>query len=188
MGKKSQTNALESLLLILIVALACSSTDDTQKANQIVDDANQVIADANKASEDGLAKVYSMETMLPKIKTQSDLGIARSVARDGISVLAKAKDKYDEAANKIADAGKLSINEKFKEYLDLKSQEMKTRSTAIETASREPQALIDSQTVSEFSFKAKSITDNFNNLKQQADDLAKKAAKLQEENKDVIKH
>jgi hypothetical protein len=186
MNKKTQINALVLVIVIFTVALACSN-DETQKANNLVDDANVSITDANKNSDDGLAKIYSMEAMLPRIKSQNDLNSARSVANDCISVLTKAKDKYTEATSKLQEAGKMSINEKLKEYLDLKAQEMKKRSEAMETAIREPQALIDSNNVSEYTFKVKSITESFKNLRQEADDLAKKADKLQEENKDVIK-
>jgi hypothetical protein len=64
---------------------------------------------------------------------------------------------------------------------------MSKRSEAMDTAIREPQALIQTDSVSEYTFKVKSITDNFKGLQQAADDLAKKADKLQEENKDAIK-
>jgi hypothetical protein len=166
--------------------MACSS-DETQKANKLVDDANDTVKIANKNSEDGLAKIYSMEAMLPRIKNQNDLNAARSVANECISILNKAKDGYTEAANKLGDASKMSINDKFKEYLGLRSQEMSKRSEAMDTAIREPQALIQTDSVSEYTFKVKSITDNFKGLQQAADDLAKKADKLQEENKDAIK-
>ena len=186
MVKKTSLDMFIPLLLIFTVALACSN-DQTQKANSLVDDANVSITDANKNSDDGLAKVYSMEAMLPRIKSQNDLNLARSVANDCIPILTKAKDKYTEAASKLEDAGKMSINEKLKEYLDLRAQEMKKRSEAMEAAVREPQALIDSNSVSEYTFKVKSITESFKNLRQAAEDLAKKADKVQEENKDVIK-
>jgi hypothetical protein len=186
MTKNVKLNALFSMLLIFIVGLACSS-DDTAKANKLVDAANETIKDANKNAEDGLAKVYGVETMIPKIKSQNDLTSVRSVATECISILNKAKDKFKEADSQLEEAGKMSINEKFKEYIDLKAQEMKKRSEAMETAVREPQALIDTNSVSEYAFKAKSITESFKSLRQEADDLAKKADKLQEENKDAIK-
>jgi hypothetical protein len=186
MVKKKRFDVFIPLLLIFTVALACSN-DETQKANSLVDAANESVKDANKNTEDGLAKIYSMEAMLPRIKSPNDLNAARTVANDCIAILNKAKDKYTDAASKLEEADKMSINEKLKEYLDLKAQEMKKRSEAMETAIREPQALIDSNSVSEYTFKVKSITDSFKNLRQEADDLAKKADKLQEENKDVIK-
>jgi hypothetical protein len=187
MIKKTKFNALVSLLFLFIVGVACSGTDDTAKANKLVDDANESVKDANNNSESGLAKIYSMENMLPNIRNQNDLGTVRSVANECIPILNKAKDKYTDASGKLEEASKMSLNDKFKEYLDLKSQEMAKRSEAMEAAVREPQALIDSNNVSEYTFKVKSITENFKSLKQAADDLAKKAAKLQEENKDAIK-
>jgi len=186
MTQRTKLNVLFPILLVLAVALACSS-DDTAKANKLVDDANESVKDANNNSESGLAKVYSMENMLPNIHNQNDLGAARSVANECISILNKAKDKYADASSKLEEASKMSLNDKFKEYLDLKSQEMAKRSEAMEAAVREPQALIDSNSVSEYTFKVKSITENFKSLKQAADDLAAKAAKLQAENKDAIK-
>jgi len=184
---KTKLNAIISLIVIFAVALACSSADETQKANQLVADGNKSLSEARTNAENGIAKVYGMEAMLPRIKTQTDLDTARKVANDCISILNKAKDKYIEASAKFDEADKLSIHEKFKEYIELKAQEMKKRSEAVETAIREPQALIDSNNVSEYSFKVKSITESFKNLQQEADDLSKKADKIQEENKDVIK-
>ena len=162
MIRKHKLTPLVLVIVIFTVALACSN-DETQKANSLVDAANESVKDANKNTEDGLAKIYSMEAMLPRIKSQNDLNAARTVANDCISILTKAKDKYTEAASKLEEADKMSINEKLKEYLDLKAQEMKKRSEAMETAVREPQALIDSNSVSEYTFKVKSITDSFKN-------------------------
>jgi hypothetical protein len=184
---KTKLNAILSLVLIFAVALGCSSTDETQKANKLVADGNESFNEAKKNAEDGFAKVYKMEAMLPRIKSQADLLAARSVANESISILNKAKDKYIEASNKFAEADKLSIHEKFKEYLDLKSQEMKKRSDAMDAIMGEPQALIQTESVSEYQFKVRSIADNFKNLLQSADELAKKADKIQEENKDAIK-
>ena len=186
MTKRTERNSILPVLFILIAALACSN-DETAKANKLVDDANDVVKDANKASQDGLAKIYGMEAMLPKIKNQNDLSAARGVANECISILTKAKQSYSDASDKLGQASKMSINQKFKEYLDLKSQEMKKRSDAMDAAIGEPQALIQTESVSEYTFKVKSITDNFKNLQQAADDVAKKADKIQEENKDAIK-
>ena len=186
MNNRTNLGAVISLILIFLVALGCSN-DETAKANKLVDDANDVVKDANKASQDGLAKIYGMESMLPKIKSQNDLNAARSVASECITILTKAKQSYSDAADKLEQASKMSINEKFKEYIDLKSQEMKKRSESMDAAIGEPQALIQTENVSEYTFKVKAIADNFKSLQQAAEDIAKKADKLQEENKDAIK-
>ena len=187
MNRKAEIHGLFAVIIIFVAALGCSNADETAKANKLMDDANDVVEEANKAWQDGLAKIFGMEAMLPNIKNQNDLNAARAVANECISILTKAKQSYSDASDKLGQASKMSTNDKFKEYLDLKSQEMKKRSDAMDAAIGEPQALIQTESVSEYTFKVKAVTDNFKSLQQAADDLAKKADKIQEENRDAIK-
>jgi hypothetical protein len=62
MDDKTKHNALISLLLIIFIALACSSYE-IAKANKLVDDANEILKDADKRSQDGLAKFTGMEAI-----------------------------------------------------------------------------------------------------------------------------
>lgn len=180
-------NLLVSFLILVAFALACSSSDETEKANKSVDEANVAITDANKNAADGMKKIQEMEAMIPNIKNEEDLKSGRDIAKESISLYEKARDQYKEASNKFGEAGKFKINDKFKEYLDAKSLEMKKRSELMEAIIEEPKALIDSESRKVYQEKVTKILEKSKALKKEVDELETKANKIHEDNKDIFK-
>ena len=117
------------------------------------------------------------------VGSQTQVNEAKAI----IANLEKARDGYTDAGNKFLEASKLKLQDKFKEYLDAKGQEMKKRGEMTGALIAEPQALIDSNNHTDYEKKASDATAKFQGLKKEADDLESKANKIYEENKSLFK-
>src|ERR1044072_9211663 len=104
-----------------------------------------------------------------------------------IADLEKARDGYKEAGSKFEEASKLDVKDKFKDYLSVKSKEMNKRSELTSALMREPKALIDSKGPDEYKKKVNQVVAKVTTLKKDAEELAGKADKIFEENKDLFK-
>ena len=176
------SNALLAGLLLLGVALACSSTDETEKANKLVNEGNAAIAEGKKYVADGEEKKSRM------LQTPvAQLADARTLAREAIRAYEQAEQKAKEAAGKFDEASKLKIGDKFKEYLSLKVKEFNKRAELVEALKGAPQALIDSENRASFISHANEANQKAEILAKEADDLETQADKLQKDNPDSIK-
>jgi polyhydroxyalkanoate synthesis regulator phasin len=182
MNNQRYSNAVMGLLLLVAAVLACSSGDETAKANKLVDEGNAAVAEAKKFVTEAEAKKQQM--MNTPIARLAD---ARATAQEAIAAYDKAKEKCKEASKKYEEASKLKIKDKFKEYLTIKVKEYDKRAELVETAKGTPQALIDSKTRSAFAGMAKANNERVDRLTKEADDLAGQADKLQKDNPDLFK-
>lgn len=186
MLKLRQFGLMFVLALAVVGATACKIYE-TDKANKLVDAANASIKDANDKTQSGTSKLVEMEAAVPNIEDEEGLTKWRTEAKAIIADLEKARDGYTDAGNKFLEASKLKLQDKFKEYLDAKGQEMKKRGEMSAALIAEPQALIDSNTRDDFKNKASEVDKKYQDLKKQADDLESKANKIFEENKALFK-
>lgn len=170
MYHQTKRNAFFALTLMLTFILACSAlSDDTEKANKLVAEGNTAIDEGNKLATDADAK--------------GD----KASAQDAINTLTKAGEKYREAAKKFDEASKLKINDKFKEYLSLKSQEFNKRAELMEVAKKNSQAMLDSDDPETLMTKVQENKTQVEKLDKEAKDLETKADKIRTDNKDLIK-
>lgn len=183
MNYKNQLTALAAFVLLVIVVLACSSGgNDTEKANKLVDEGNAAVQDAKKSiteAEDLKQKMLHTDV--------SQLSEARATAKDAIAAYEKAEAKCKEAAAKYDEASRMKLNDKFKEYLALKVKEYNKRAEMVATAKGVPQALIDSESREGWVNKANEVNGRVDKLRQEADDIATQADKLQKDNPDIFK-
>ncbi|MGA9771575.1 MAG: hypothetical protein WBV94_21260 [Blastocatellia bacterium] len=185
-SKKRNYLLVVTALLMCAFVTACSF-DETEKANKLVDAANTAIKDANDKNVRGTNNLVDMEKAIPEMSDDADLERLRSKAKDIIADLEKARDGYKEAGSKFDEAGKLDVKDKFKEYLNFKAKEMNTRSEMAAAVIAEPKALIDSKGPDEYQKKIDGLLAKVTNLRKDAEDLAGKADKIFEENKDLFK-
>ena len=182
LSKQGYSSAVMALLVLVAAVLACSSGDETAKANKLVDEGNAAVQEAKKFVTEAEAKKQQMlNTPIAR------LADARATAQEAIAAYDKAKEKCKEASKKYEEASKLKIKDKFKEYLTIKVKEYDKRAELVETAKGTPQALIDSKTRSAFVGMAKANNERVDRLTKEADDLAAQADKLQKDNPDIFK-
>ena len=93
---RSVSSALMAGFLLLAVILACSTGDETEKANKLVDEGNAAIQEGKKYVADAEEKKNKM------LHTDvSQLGEARTIANEAIRAYDQAEDKAKEAAAKV---------------------------------------------------------------------------------------
>ena len=171
-----------ALLLLVAAVLACSSGDETEKANKLADEGNAAVEEGKKVFQDADDKKQKM------LKTNvSELAEARTLAKEAIAAYGKAEDKCKEAAKKYDEASKLKISDKFKEYLGIKVKEYNKRAELVEASKGTPQALIDSESRSSFITRAQANNEKVAALAKEADDLAGQAKKLEADNPNMFK-
>jgi len=176
------TNAVLAGLLLLGVVLACSSGDETEKANKLVNEGNAAIEEGKKYVADGEDKKNQMLQM-----PVAQLADARTLAKEAIRAYDQGEQKAKVAAGKFDEASKLKINDKFKEYLSLKVKEFNKRADLVEALKGAPQALIDSENRASFISHANEANQKAEQLAKEADDLQAQADKIQKDNPDSIK-
>jgi len=180
----SLLSALFAALLLVGVVLACksTSTDETEKANKLVNEGNVAIEDGKKLLNEAEDK---KNTMLHTNVAQ--LGEARTLANEAIREYDQAEEKCKDAVAKYDEASKLKTDDKFKEYLSLKVKEYNKRAELVQTAKGVPQALIDSESRQGWITKANSVNEQVDKLSKEADDFAAQADKIQKDNPNIFK-
>jgi hypothetical protein len=182
MNGRSYASTFMALFLLVAAVLACSSGNETEKANKLGDEGNAAVEEGKKFYADAEAKKQQMlETKV------SQLAEARTLAKEAIAAYDKAEDKCKEAAKKYDEASKLKISDKFKEYLGVKTKEYNKRAELVEAAKGTPQALIDSESRTSFISRANANNDKVAKLIKEADELAGQAKKVETDNPDIFK-
>lgn len=182
MNNQRYSSAVMALLLLVAAVLACSSANETEKANKIGDEGNAAVQEGKKFFIDADEKKQRM--LQTKV---SELAEARTLAKEAIAAYDKAGEKCKEAARKYEEASKLKISNKFKEYLGIKVKEYNKRAELVEASKGTPQALIDSETRSSFASRMQANNEKVAQLAKEADDLAGQAKKLEADNPDMFK-
>jgi len=177
------STAVMALLLLLVAAvLACSSGDEADKANKLVDEGNAAVQEGNKNATEAEAKRQKMFQA-----GWAQLDEARATAKEVITACDKAKDNYKEASRKYDEASKLKVKDKFREYLTLKVKELDKRAELFETAKGTPQALIDSESRANYISMATANNESIDRLSKEVKDLEAQADKLRKDNPDQFK-
>src|SRR5262249_15643662 len=157
MFSKMKTQTLFVVALLVVAFSFGCSFEETAKANKLIDVANTSVKDANDKIDKGTDKLVGMEKAVSQMEDENDLEKTRTMAKDIISDLEKARDGYKDAGNKFDEASKLKVKDKFKEYLDLKAKEMKKRSDLADAMIGEPKALIESSNHDEYQKKVQAV-------------------------------
>lgn len=183
MNSPRYSTSLMALFVLVAAVLACSSSsNETDKANKLVNEGNAAVQQAKKFITDAEDKKNQM--MHTDVRR---LALARVSAAEAIAAYDKAAEKCKEAAQKYDEASRLKINDKFKEYLILKTKEYNKRAEVVETAKGTPQALIESTNRSSFAIRATANNEKVDRLGKEADELGSQADKLQKDNPNIFK-
>lgn len=173
-------------LALLLVAPGCkyfskTTTDQTKEANKLQEEADQLAAKVDDAYNQATQKEDAIKAE-KKAKTRQQLNDEEAAIFDQAIADAKAAaDKYDQA-------GKLKIDEKYKQYLDLRAQLMRKEGAHLAALKELPSSRKDT------TLKGKTLRDKqadiktrSEKLKKEVDDLKAQAEKMQKENGDKFK-
>jgi hypothetical protein len=185
MNSLTKRNALLALALMIGLVLACSTGgDETDKANNLVAEANKAIEAGNKAAVEAGRKNDKIFDDIKDATFAEDKERLKGTAKEAVDGFTQSAEKFREAAKKFEEASKLKINDKFKEYLQLKSQEFNKNAEQVEAARAMPQALLDSDDADALRQKIKDNKAIYDRLEKEAKELSDKAEKVRAENQD----
>lgn len=180
------TTGILAILMMIFVGLACSGSDETLKANEIVGEANKFVATANENVVKASAKYDEYESKVDAIKNDDGLQEARTFAKELIPLYDSMSENFRKAGEKFEEASKLKIKEKHKEYLETKAKEMKLRGEYSAELKKIPQALIDSAGEKAYRQTVSDLSDKINKMTEEAKTLGDKATQIQKDNPDVM--
>jgi uncharacterized protein YxeA len=173
--------AILAALVLLVIGLACSG-DEREKANGLVNEANKFVAEANEQVRQAEAKATEYDAKLNQVDSDQELKELREFGKGIMEIYDSMKASFEKAGAKFEEASKLNINEKAKEYLGIKANEMKKRAEYSTEVRKIPQALIESKNRQEYVGDAKKFGANARKLLEEANEIAEKANKLSKEN------
>ena len=179
--------AIAAVLMMIFVGLACTG-NETEKANVLVDEANKLIAEGNKNVQDAETKGNEFDQKVSGIDGDEDhKKVAEFGDKELLPLYDKIKDNYQKAGEKFEAASKLKVEDKYKEYLELKALEFKKRAEQAEALKAIPKTLSASKNEQEYSEKVTKDVEKAQKLLKEAEELAGKATKIQNENPNIFK-
>lgn len=180
--------AILAVLMMIFAGLACSG-DETDKANVLVDEANKFVADGNKNVQDADTKGKEFDKMVADAEgTRAEQDkLTEFGNKELIPLYDKMKDNFQKAGEKFEAAGKLKVNDKYKEYLETKAAEFKKRAEYAESLKAVPKSLADSKNKDAYFAAAKKDNEKSEAIANEAKTLADKATKIQTENPGIFK-
>lgn len=187
MYSQTKRNAIFALAVLLAFVLACSGGNETDQANKLVEEGNAAINEGNKLATEAGAKNDSIFDQLSADDFEGSKERLTPTAREAVDGLTKSSAKYREASKKFDEASKLKIDDKFKEYLSLKSQEFAKRADQMDIGKGNAQALLDSSDMQALMTKINENRTKYQALDKESKDLEAKADKIRTDNKDKIK-
>lgn len=179
------------LLSAISLISACGMLDETTEANKIVAEANVEIVKNN-------AQVMQSNALFTQL---FNTGLA-SVDGDNLEDYKKEnKAKFDEfiklsgdmdktsndLISKFDQASKLKLNEKYKEYLVLKSQEYKKRQELDKLVVPFINSFLEAKDVDKINGQIGEYNEKSTAIKKEIDDLGNKADKVVKDNPNLIK-
>ena len=180
----SPTKKPHLLLPLLISTCFVISCGEMNRANRLVVDSNNAVKESEKFAVEAEAKLNELDERREEFPAnREELTV---IAQQTIELLDKAAQKLREAALNYAAASQTKIDDKLKEYLSLKSQEFNKHVEHLEAAREIPKSVMDSS-IRDFSSldeRRGEIKQRIERLKKEWEDLAARAKKIREENKD----
>jgi hypothetical protein len=173
-------------LLMVFLALSCgpARTDETEKANRLIAEANTAIDAGNQSASAAGKKNDWIFQEIRDATFADDKRRLKDAAKETVDGFTQSAAKFREAARKFEEAGNLRVNDKFKEYLLLKSLEFDKSAEKMLAAATIPQAVLDSESIQTLRRRFDENKTRYQELEEEAAELADRAEKVRAENKD----
>ena len=189
MKKQNKLNAILLILVAITIGLACNSSDQQAEANKIVDQANKKLDEA----KDLYTKTETRNTALFSVNIQTvqqlqsykanKSGEAKSIVSD----YEKVTEMLKEVSKLYDDISRMNLNEKYKEYAKIKSEEFAKRSDAVNIRKGNAQAFMEIDDPKTMTSKFEENNAKSDKLFKDAEDNGAKAKKIEEENKEIFR-
>lgn len=194
LDKNGKGGAALSLVLLASVAIACGALknlggNSLAEANKLVQEANSELKAIDQIAEDNEAKTDALE----KADKAGDASEVKRLLDELMKAIDEGLKHGETAADKLDKASKLNVDDKYKEYLSLKSQSLRKQIEAFKERKEAAKIMRDNYDNSDRSamqrakddFKKKNA--NYKKLLGEAKDLSRKADDVARQNPDKIK-
>lgn len=183
MNPRKKLYALFSLLLLVVFAAGC----ETSKANKFIDEGNAAVKESEQLAVEADTKINELAAALPNFPENRDQ--LKGTSQEIIDRLDKSIAKLKEAATKFDEGSKTNIDAPLKEYLSLKSQEFTKHAEHLEALKGIPNSVMDTTISDQPALESKfgQIKERVEKLEKEWTDLAARAKKIQDDNKDKFK-
>lgn len=189
MKGQNKFNAIFIILAAIIAGLACGGAAQTEEANILVDRANKKLDEAKELY--AAVETRNSELFDADINTVAQLQDykanrsreAQAIVQDYEKVSGMLKDvsrQYD-------DISRMNLSEKYKDYAKLKSDEYALRAEAVAVRKGNAQAFLEIDDPRAMMTKFDENNSKSDRLFKDAEDIAAKARKMEEQHKDLFR-
>jgi hypothetical protein len=185
MNRIRKFSLLTTIFALAAFAAACAG--DQQKANKLVEEGNASVTEAERLATQGDAKINEF---LPKMATFPEgRDEMKATSQEVLGILDQGIAKLRDAEKKFDEASKLNVEAAYKEYLTVKSQEYGKHADHLEVLKDIPKAFTDPSVTDGEALRARFVTikERVDKLEKEWTDLATRADKIYQENKDKFK-
>lgn len=188
MRQQNKLNAIFIILVAIALGLACGGIQ-TEEANKIVSQANKKLDEAKDLY--GKTETRNKELFSPNIQTYQQLQSYKSnksgEAKSIVSDYEKVSEMLKDVSKQYDDISRMNLDEKYKEYAKLKSDEYAKRAEAIGVRKGNAQAFAEIDDPKTMTAKFDENNSKSDRLFKDAEELGAKAKKIEEENKEIFK-
>ncbi|MGH9901174.1 MAG: hypothetical protein ACRD68_04960 [Pyrinomonadaceae bacterium] len=190
MATQSQQNVLYFFAPMVVVALlllsgcGMSPGDETDRANKLVDEGNAEVEAGRKFAEEGMVKYMLAFNFDEKTGTAADWEEIKQPAREASELLEKAATSFSKAADKFEEAGRLNVDDKFKQYLIIKAQSFRKNVEQMRVTREIPESLLNASVKDTDALLARieDVNRRSQELSKESERLEAEAEKIQKEN------
>lgn len=189
MNQLNKLNAIFIAIFGIALIVACGGGMQTEEANKVVDAANKKLDDGKvlyDKTEDRNKKLFSAD-----VRTVRELQYYKEDRKDEAKSIVADYEKTVEIMKDVSrqydDISRMNLDEKYKEYAKLKSDEYLKRAEAINIRKGNAQAFMEIDDYKTMTTKFEDNNAKSERLFKDADEIASKAKKIEEDNKEIFR-
>ena len=189
MKRINKFNTLLVLSIAITLVIGCSGGNQQAEANKIVDTANKKLdetKDLYSKTEARNSTLFSanIQTIQQLFYYKAKMG---SEAKSIVTDYEKVADNLKDIAKQYDEISRLNVDDKYKEYAKLKSDEFAKRAEAVGVRKGNAQAFAEIDDPKILTTKFAENNTKSDKLFKDAEDTAGKAKKIEEDNKEIFK-
>ena len=189
MKKQNKLNAIFIILVAIAIGLACNSSNQQAEANKIVDQANKKLdegKDLYEKTEKRNKELFSVNIQNDR-QLQAYKFLKKDEAKSIVADYERSSDILKDISKQYDDISRMNLNEKYKDYAKLKSDEFAKRAEAVNIRKGNAQAFAEIDDPKTMTAKFDENNTKSDKLFKDAEDIATKAKKIEDENKEIFR-
>lgn len=186
--KSGKQNLVWAVCALLFAVLACGNGNQQTEANKKVEEANRKLEDAKMLlakNDERNRKLFSAN-----VQTETELAEYKKAKNNEAEEIVADYEKVSAMLREISqifdEVSRMNLNEKYKEYAKLKSDEFAKRAEAIAFRKGNAEAFIEIDDQKRMTKRFDENNTKADKLFNEAEEIRKKSKKLEDENRDLF--